>query len=68
MNIADKEKALADFLYYYLRSGFSPDFDEERFNKRILKEINWEKVFHYAELFNKNTIKAAKDCEEYVKC
>ncbi len=68
VNIADKEKALADFLYYYLRSGFSPDFDEERFNKRILKEINWEKVFHYAELFNKNTIKAAKDCEEYVKC
>ncbi|MFH1553037.1 MAG: hypothetical protein ABID83_05315 [Candidatus Omnitrophota bacterium] len=66
--IADKEKALVDFLYYRLRSGFSLNFDEERFNKKILKKINWKKVFYYAGLFNEKTVRALKECKEYVKC
>lgn len=68
VNVADKEKALVDFLYYRMRSGFPLDFDEERFNKRILKKINWVKVYRYAKLFNEKTIKAVKECEKYVKC
>jgi len=65
--IADKEKMLVDFLYYRLRSGSILDFKEERLNKKILKNIDWNKTFRYAELFNKKTVKALKKCEEYVK-
>ena len=66
--IADKEKALIDFLYYRSRLGQSLDFDEERLNKEILKKINWVKAFRYVKLFNKKTVKLTKKCEEYVKC
>lgn len=68
VHIADKEKALVDFLYYHLHSGYSVDFSEERFNKKILGEINWEKALHYAGLFNKKTTETLKECEEYIKC
>lgn len=68
VRIADKEKALVDFLYYRLRTGFSLDFDEERFNKTILKKTNWTKAFNYARLFNKKTIRTLKECKEYVIC
>lgn len=66
--IADKEKALVDFLYFRLYSGSSLDFVEERLNKKILKKIDWKKAFHYASFFNQRTIKVAKECKEYVKC
>jgi len=39
VNMADKEKALVDFLYYRLRSGLPLNFEEERFNKEILKKF-----------------------------
>ncbi len=66
--IADKEKALVDFLYYRLRSNVTLDFNEERLNKTILKKINWKKALSYAGLFNKKTLKALKDCRRYIKC
>lgn len=66
--IADKEKALVDFLYYGSRLSQSLDFDEERLNKEILKKINWRKAFRYAKLFNKKAVKLTKECEGYVKC
>jgi len=66
--IADKEKALVDFLYYRLRSSGSLDFAEERLNKKILKKIDWKKALRYARLFNKKTTKALRGCREYVRC
>ncbi len=66
--IADKEKALVDFLYYRLRLSRSLDFAEERFNKKILKRIDWKKAFHYAELFNNRTAKMLESCKEYIRC
>lgn len=66
VNIADREKALADFLYYRLRSGYSLDFEEERFNKKILNKMDWGKVFYYAGLLNKKTLEVLKRCREYV--
>ena len=66
--MADKEKALVDFLYYRWRLNHLLDFTEERFNKKILKKIDWEKAFHYARLSNKRTVRVLKKCEEYVKC
>lgn len=68
VNIADKEKALVDFIYFGFRSGYSLNFKEERFNKSILKKINWKKGFYYAKLFNNKTVKAIKECKEYVQC
>ena len=68
VSIADKAKALVDFLYYRSRLGQSLDFNEERLNKEILKKVDWGKVFRYAKLFNNKTVKLAKECEEYVKC
>ncbi|MFH1868171.1 MAG: hypothetical protein ABH843_04295 [Candidatus Omnitrophota bacterium] len=68
VNIADKEKALVDFIYYRFRTGFSIDFGEERLNKRLLKKLDWEKALYYAKLFNKKTFKALKECKEYVRC
>lgn len=59
--IADKEKSLVDFLYYRLRSISSLDFDEERFNKKILKTIDWGKAYRYASLFNERTVEAVKN-------
>lgn len=66
--IADREKALVDFLYYRLRLSPSLDFAEERFNKKILKKIDWEKALYYAKLFNHRTVNLLKECREYVKC
>ncbi|MDP2923887.1 MAG: hypothetical protein Q8O30_09265 [Candidatus Omnitrophota bacterium] len=66
--IADKEKALVDFLYYRLRLGRSLDFAEERLNKKILKNIDLKKAFRYAELFNSGTAKMLESCKEYIRC
>lgn len=68
VNMADKEKALIDFLYYRSRSGFPSDFEEDRFNKKVLKKMNWRRALYYAGLFNKKTVKAARECRRYVKC
>ena len=66
--IADKEKALVDFLYYRLRSGSYIDFDEERFNKKILRAIHWKKALKYAKVFNNKTLIVLKECREYTLC
>jgi len=66
--IADKEKALVDFLYFRLRSGFPIELNEERFNKKILNTLNWKRAFYYAGFFNKKIVKLLKKCEEYSKC
>ena len=66
--IADKEKALVDFVYYRLRSNGAMDLKEERFDKNILKKINWAKVNKYAKLFNARTLFTVKKLKERVKC
>jgi predicted transcriptional regulator of viral defense system len=66
--IADKEKALVDFLYYRLRLNNSLDFAAERLNKKILKKMDWKKALNYARLFNHRTVKLLKECREYAKC
>lgn len=66
--IADKEKALVDFLYFRSRSGFPIKLSEERFNKKILSALNWKKALDYAGDFNKKTAALLKECGEYLKC
>lgn len=66
--IADKEKAIVDFIYYRLRSGGTTDLKEERFNKNILKKINWAKVNKYAKLFNGRVLFTVKKLKGWAKC
>ena len=66
--IADKEKALVDFIYYRLRSGGTIDLKEERFDKNILKKINWAKVNKYAKLFNGRVLFTVKKLKGWAKC
>jgi predicted transcriptional regulator of viral defense system len=66
--IADKEKALVDFLYYRLRSGHAFNSEEDRLNRKMLKKINWKRACYYAKLFNKKTIEVLKECKEYTLC
>ena len=66
--IADREKALADFIYFVVRRGGGLNFNEERFNKRILKKLNWGRVLEYAALFNTKTIDALKSLRRWQRC
>jgi len=66
--IADKEKALVDFLYYRMRSGHAFNVGEERLNRTMLKKINWRRAGYYAKLFNNKVIEALKECKEYTLC
>ncbi|MBL7081299.1 MAG: hypothetical protein ISS44_01860 [Candidatus Omnitrophica bacterium] len=66
--IADREKALVDFIYFAVRRADSLDFDEERFSKHILKKLNWAKVLKYAKLFNNKTAAVLRVLKEWTGC
>lgn len=66
--LADEEKALVDFIYFKLRQGQAVDFDEERFDRTILKGIAWNKAMGYAALFNNVTQKKLTDCRKWTEC
>ncbi|MFH1824485.1 MAG: hypothetical protein ABH873_04585 [Candidatus Firestonebacteria bacterium] len=51
VNIAEKEKALVDYIYLKMRRGEEIDVMEDRFDTDILKQLNWEKVKQYAKLY-----------------
>ena len=53
--IADREKALVDFIYFSLRQRRSLNFDEERFEKDLMVKLDWDKVLKYGKLFNIKT-------------
>lgn len=57
--IADREKALVDFVYYRIIDG-QTDFSEERFNEKLLPKLNSKKAEMYAEKFNKKTLETIK--------
>jgi len=53
--IADKEKAILDFLYLYDFYNTEQDISEIRFNEIVLgDEVDWKKMDHYLERFNNN--------------
>ena len=56
--IADKEKALADFIYYRSLDG-QEDFDEERLNTA---KISARKAIKYAQQLNEKTLRKVKQC------
>jgi len=66
--IAEREKAIVDFIYFKLRDGETFDLKEERFDEEILNEISWDKIFKYAELCSKRTLKVVKKMRRQLKC
>lgn len=56
--IADKEKALADFIYYRLLDG-QKDFNDERLNTT---KLSARKARKYAQQLNKKTLNKVKEC------
>ncbi|RLG29748.1 hypothetical protein DRN98_08075 [Methanosarcinales archaeon] len=66
--IADREKALVDFIYFAVRRIDSLNFDEERFNKDILKKLDWGKVSKYSKFFNNKTVFALEKLRRWNRC
>ncbi|MEW6086940.1 MAG: hypothetical protein AB1498_01380 [bacterium] len=64
--IAEKEKAVVDFLYFRFRGSQSPDFSEERIDKDIIKKLDWSKLFYYCELYNERVKSMAKRLKEFI--
>jgi predicted transcriptional regulator of viral defense system len=50
--IAEREKAIVDYLYFKTRYDKVFNIQEERFDKSLLRDLNKEKLESYAELFN----------------
>lgn len=65
--IAEKEKALVDFIYFKQRRGEIVNPDMERFDKGGLEKISWNKVLYYAHIYNKKTLATAKRIKEWLK-
>lgn len=66
--IADKEKALVDFIYFSLRQRRPLDFEEERFERDLISNLNWSKTLKYAKLFNEKTVGALLKLKEWTRC
>jgi len=66
--IADKEKALVDFIYFSLRQKEPLNFDEERVERGFIKKLNWSKALRYARLFNNRTVSAVLKLKEWTRC
>jgi predicted transcriptional regulator of viral defense system len=55
--IAEKEKAMLDFLYINDFYKDEPDISAIRFNEIVLeREIDWDKLDKYLERFNNNAL------------
>jgi len=66
--IAEKEKAIVDFIYFKLRDGETFDLKKERFDEEILKGLSWNKISKYAKNFSKKTLAVVKKMKEQLKC
>lgn len=65
--IAEKEKAIVDFVYFKNRRGEGIYLDAERFDEVLLKKLSWRKVYNYARLFNKKTLLIVKSIRNKLK-
>jgi len=50
--IAEPEKAIIDYLYFRMRYDKEFNFEEERFDKDVIRSLNKKKLKRYARLFN----------------
>lgn len=64
--IAEKEKALVDYIYYKTRREKNFILEEERLDEDILKELDWKKIMRYARLYNKRLVKKMREIEKVI--
>lgn len=65
--IADREKALVDFIYFsFHKNGLN--LEDERFNRKELKKLNWNKMLKYDKFFNNKTMTVLKNLKEWAGC
>lgn len=63
--LAEKEKALVDFVYFLMKHGQKPDFEKLRLNEDILKNnFDWVKAVKYAKLFNTKVVDILRKWQE----
>lgn len=65
--ISEKEKAVVDYLYFKTRKE-DIDFGQERFDRELLAELDWQKLGKYSRLFNKKLIKLVTKLKEFAGC
>lgn len=58
--IAEKEKALADFMYFKMRRGDRVSLETDRLDDVLLKSLNWKKALAYGAVFGAVTLKRLK--------
>lgn len=66
--IAEKEKAVVDFLYFRFNAHYEPDFDEERMDKEIIRGLDWKKLLSFCELYNNRIKIMAGKLREFARC
>lgn len=52
IRISEAEKAVIDYLYFKMRYDKEFNFEEERFDKDVIRSLNKKKLKRYAQLFN----------------
>ncbi|MBN2073258.1 MAG: hypothetical protein JW770_04870 [Actinobacteria bacterium] len=66
--IADREKAMVDFIYFSLRQRKILDFEEERFEKDLIARLEWDRAIKYADLFNLRTKNKLSELKDWAGC
>lgn len=66
--MAEEEKAVVDFLYFRFRGKQKPNFEEERFDQEILRELNWKKLFKFCQCYNAKVKNMAEELRRYAEC
>lgn len=65
--IAEKEKAVVDYLHFKIRKE-DIDFEQKRFDKQLVAELNWDKMENYSGLFSKKLVKLMSKLKEFAGC
>lgn len=68
VTIAEKEKAVVDFLYFRFRGSQQIDFKEERLDKEILSSLNWKKLFSFCQFYTHKVKNMAEELQRFVRC
>ncbi|MBD3272498.1 MAG: hypothetical protein GF384_08205 [Elusimicrobia bacterium] len=65
--LAEKEKALVDFIYFRFR-GKKPEFKSLRFDRDQFCSLRWKKVSGYSKLYNQHIVHITQELKEYLQC
>lgn len=67
VQIAEKEKAIVDYVYFKLRRGENINVEDERLDMEYLRKMDWKKIKKYSMLFNMFVEYKMEDIRRVVK-